>query len=107
MQIVNEIAFFTILSALICGWVATGLLLKRIRENYPDAYDELGAPKFGNLFSRWPSDFPLQWRFLKFMFSGTYRMLGDGKIRILGIFYFLSIGLIILSFLALVFIGRK
>ena len=107
MPIVNEIVMFTIPVALIGGWIAIWLLLKRIRANYPDAHAKLGSPNFSNLFSRWPTDFPFQWRFLKFMFSGDYRMLGDNTIRILGICYFFSFGVIILSFLSLAFLGRK
>lgn len=82
------------LTLFLAAWAATVL-----RRRYPKTWEQVGGPGLGRLGLQSHLDY------LRFWWSGEYRSLGDGKIDGLAIAllitFFLSVGLILFTGLAL------
>ena len=72
------------------SYSATALFLRRVRVEAPETFTRLGSPGFKEIFSRNPSHFTKQFRFVAFVLSGRALCQLPRSLRTLAVFVWLT-----------------
>ncbi|SHH22180.1 hypothetical protein SAMN05428948_3383 [Massilia sp. CF038] len=87
---IPPLAIFSFLGFTILAYVSVPLFLRFFSAHAPSSFDELGRPKASTIFSRSPSDWKIQFRFVRFVLTGHAWRLTSGWIKALACVVWIS-----------------
>ena len=77
------VALWWLVGVVAVSYAVVPMFLRELHAQFPKEFEEIGSPKFSNIFSRRVSDWRIQRRFFCFLITGQAVKVGRGRLRLL------------------------